>query len=199
MKTPAQEKSAAPAAEAQPTAASTIETASQALAAAVESIALGHPVEDFPEFVKKVLAGFEIVSKTSGFSFLKGTSTVPTRNSHVVEELCCALGVVSSIKSIANDETKREDKMDLPAHSFVIQLLNTFSPLWQLHKIKLPVSVTESGVSLATRLEELLDDFDTEIAHSANLIDAYHSTQKPGPFHFLRFIIVILKTNISSR
>jgi hypothetical protein len=107
--------------------------------------------------------------------------------------------VVSSIRSISNDEVKRQDKEDLPAQVFIVQFLDTFSPLWQLQRIKAPVSVKEGGVSLATRLEELLDDFISEISQSANLLDVYHSTQKPGQFYFLCFIIVILKRSIGSR
>jgi hypothetical protein len=107
--------------------------------------------------------------------------------------------VVSSIKAIPNDEVKRENKQDLPAQSFIVQFLDAFSPLWHVRRIKAHVFVNESGVSLATRLEELLDDFESEISHSANLIDIYHSTQKPGQFRFVCSVNVILKPNIGSR
>jgi hypothetical protein len=70
----------APTAEGPPIIDDIVETASQALSSAMESVALDHPVENFPELVTKVLAGLEDISKTSGFSFLKGTLTVSNRN-----------------------------------------------------------------------------------------------------------------------
>jgi hypothetical protein len=73
-KTPSPETSKGPPAEVLTTTVNIVETASQALSVAMESVSLGNPIADFPEIAKKVLAGLEVVSKTSGFSFLKGTS-----------------------------------------------------------------------------------------------------------------------------
>jgi hypothetical protein len=107
--------------------------------------------------------------------------------------------VVSSIKSIANEETKREDEKDLSTRPFVVQFLDTFSPLWQLHQIKLPVSVTENGTSLATRLDELITDFTNDIAQFDNLADAYNRTQPPGQFYFRDSINLLPTQNIRTR